>query len=65
MKKLVDSGKSTIMKTELLARDYNFDYHTSIFHSSNMKTYYYCYDYGYCMLGDEKLLVVKSNKKGI
>lgn len=65
LKKLVDGGKSTITKSELQAKDYNFDYHTSQFHSSNERTYYYCYDYGYCKLGDEKLLVVKSNKKGI
>lgn len=65
LKKIVDSGKTTILKSELLAKDYNFDYHTSQFHSASQKTSFYCYDYGFCKLGDEKLLVVKSKKKGL
>ncbi|MCF8405847.1 MAG: hypothetical protein K9H58_18025 [Bacteroidales bacterium] len=65
LKKINDQGIKTMSKTELVTLEYNFDYHTSVFYSSNQKTYYYCYDYGYCHLGDEKLLVVKSNKKGV
>lgn len=65
LKRQIDKGMKTIGKTELASLDFNFDYHTSIFLSSNSKTYYYSYDYGFCHLEEDKLLLVKRSKKGI
>ncbi len=65
LKKINDLGIKSINKKDLVNHDFNFDYHTSVFQTLNQKTYFYCYDYGYCQLGDEKLLIEKSNKKGI
>lgn len=65
LKKINDLGIKSIKKKDLVSYDFNFNYHTSTYHSPTSEIYFYCYDYGYCLLDDDKLLIVKSNKKGI
>ena len=65
LKKINDLGIKTISKKDLINHNFNFDYHTSVFHSPVNEIYYYCYDYGYCQLADNKLLVIKSNITGV
>lgn len=54
-----DTGKITVSLKELLAAGFNFTYHTSIYTTKKGHTYYFCYEYGYMALGQEKYILVK------
>ena len=56
---LCPSGKERVPKAALMERNFRFGYHTGQYVTQQGRTYYYCYDYGYCVLDEHTVLVVK------
>ena len=52
-------GKTTVRKDFLLDLGFNFKYITNIYTTKNKNNYNFCYDYGYLLLEDAKVLIVK------
>lgn len=59
---LGNSETAKIKKASLVIMGYNFKYLTSQYHSSNGKTYTYCYDLGYLLLENEVCLIVRAKE---
>lgn len=57
--KLNPEGKAKIAKKNLLVSGFNFDYHTHIHQTKNGHSYTFCYEYGYLILNEEDILLVK------
>lgn len=53
-------GKTTVRKEFLVQQEFNFSYFTQTFTTSNQNTYFLCYDYGYLLLPDDKVLIIKK-----
>ena len=51
-------GKTKKHKDQLIKEGFNFDYHTHTYITKEKKTYYFCYDEGYLMLGNDFVLLV-------
>jgi predicted nucleic acid-binding Zn ribbon protein len=51
-------GKATVRRQTLLLAGFNFNYFTNIYQTQQGNTYYLCYDYGYMMLENDKVLIV-------
>jgi hypothetical protein len=52
-----------IERQKLLQRGFQFDYMTEHYHPDKKEHYYYCYEYGYRSIDQEKVLVVKDTRK--
>jgi hypothetical protein len=52
-----------IDRPKLVAKGYKFEYFTEHYSTKENEKYYYCYDYGYRQLDEEKLMVVKDTRK--
>jgi hypothetical protein len=52
-----------IEKQKLVEKGFQFEYFTEHYSTKENEQYYYCYDYGYRPLQDEKLLAVKDTRK--
>jgi hypothetical protein len=52
-----------IDRPKLVAKGYNFEYFTEHYTTKENEKYYYCYDYGYRPLDEEKLMVVKDTRR--
>lgn len=50
-------------KIKLVKKGYQFEYCTEHYTTKENEQYYYCYDYGYRPLDEEKLMVVKDTRK--
>jgi hypothetical protein len=50
-------------RQKLVEKGYKFDYFTEHYANKENEKYYYCYDYGYRPLDEEKLMVVKDTRK--
>jgi len=48
-------------KSDLEKEGFNFNYYTHIYTSKADKTYYYVYDYGYLLMSDKMLLIVRDS----
>ncbi|MCD4727287.1 MAG: hypothetical protein K8R46_06480 [Pirellulales bacterium] len=55
-------GKTTVRKDFLLGLGFDFDYFTNLYTTKNNNTYYFCYDYGYLLIEDKKVLIVRWQK---
>jgi hypothetical protein len=58
LKRLNPVGKTTVRKEVLKAEKFDFNYFTHIYITNKGNTYYFCYEYGYLPLQDEKILIV-------
>jgi hypothetical protein len=58
LKQLNPVGKTTIRKEVLASQGFDFRYFTHIFAAKNGQTYYFCYEFGYTYIPDDKLIVV-------
>ena len=52
---------SKVDKETLVEKGFNFKYFTHIFTTAKKETYYYCYEYGYKLVGNDSYFVVKQN----
>lgn len=53
--------KTTVSKSKLLARGFNFEYLTSLYTTKTGKVYYFVYDQGYLPLDNGIYALVKRN----
>ena len=51
-------GKTTLRREVLQLSGFDFRHHTHLYRAKNGNTYHFCYDYGYLLLEDEKVLIV-------
>jgi hypothetical protein len=56
------NGKVMVMKNELINKEFNFNYFTSLFRTHQGRTYYYCYDQGYSHVDGDKVLLVRKQE---
>lgn len=54
-------GKITLHRDKLLARGYNFNYHTHIYTTRKGDPYYFVYDMGFLELANNFYMLVKRN----
>lgn len=52
------NGKTTLRREVLQQAGFDFRHFTHLYRTKNGNTYYFCYDYGYLLLEDEKVLIV-------
>lgn len=52
-------GKTTLRREVLEQAGFQFGYFTTQFRTNRGNTYNFCYDYGYLLLAEEKVLVVQ------
>ena len=60
MKKLNPNGKIKIEKEDLIKLGFNFHYFTHLLNTAKGSTYYFCYEYGYLLLNERSVLLVKK-----
>ncbi|WP_205503988.1 hypothetical protein [Rufibacter psychrotolerans] len=58
LKKASPLGKTTLRRQVLEMAGFDFNYFTSVYRSQKGSTYTFCYDYGYLLLPEEKVLIV-------
>ncbi|WP_242675531.1 hypothetical protein [Niastella koreensis] len=58
-----DKKVLVIERQKLVERGFQFDYITEHYHPDKKEHYYYCYDYGYRPIDQEKVLAVKDTRK--
>jgi predicted nucleic acid-binding Zn ribbon protein len=54
-----------IDRHKLAEKGYQFDYFTEHYTTKENEQYYYCYDYGYRIIDNEKVMVVKDTRKKV
>ncbi len=62
LKQFNPEGKTVIRKKHLVNLGFNFNYHTHTFTTKNGYTYRFCYEFGYMLLKDEKVLIINQQK---
>jgi hypothetical protein len=55
------NGKTKLHKDKLIAKGYNFNYHTNTYTTKKGSTYYFCYEQGYVAIDNDYLLLVKRD----
>jgi len=55
-------GKTSISGKQLSARGFDFQYYTSRGEDPNGKAYYFCYDQGYVMEGEDRYLLIEQKE---
>ena len=55
--------KSKTTRTKLVAKNFDFDFFTSIYQTKNGNTYYFLYDQGYRAIENDGFILVKKEKK--
>ena len=58
LRQLSPQGKTTIPRQYLELAGFDFRYLTQIYHTQRGNTYHLCYDYGFMLLPEEKVLIV-------
>ena len=62
LQELNPKGKSTTTNAKMLAKGFDFAYHTSTYTTKAGATYYFCYEYGYLLLENDYLALVKKQE---
>ncbi len=57
---LLNGEKTTLPRQKLTDKGFNFRYHTSQTLTRNNHHYYFCYEFGYLLLDNEMVLIVKK-----
>ncbi len=65
LESLLPAGEQTAKasRDKLAEKGFLFKYHTHQYNARNGNTYFYCYEYGYLPLENNRLLVVKRNEE--
>ncbi len=58
LRHLSPKGKTTVPRQYLELAGFDFHYLTQLYRTKKGNTYYFCYDYGYLLLEEEKVLIV-------
>ena len=59
---LPNEETTKVSKQKLLDKGFNFNYHTSITITKTLKSYTFCYEYGYLLLENDYYLLVKRKQ---
>ena len=59
---IVDGETIKVTEYKLVSLGFNFKYFTNVFNTKSGKTYYFCYDYGWLALGNEKYAIVAKKE---
>lgn len=54
------SGKMKVKKEKLAKKGFDFAYHTHHYHTQTGNIYVFCYEYGYLLLDEDYMLLVKK-----
>ena len=59
-----DSEKNVkrVKRSDMLDKGYDFNYYTNIYSTKNKKYYYFCYEYGYNILEDNFIAIVRRDE---
>jgi hypothetical protein len=52
-----------VERKKLIEKGFHFEYITEQIHPDKKKEYYYCYDYGYRSIDNDKVMAVKDTRK--
>ncbi len=52
-----------ISMQKLVDQQFNFKYYTNVLNTKNNTTYFYCYEFGYRLLDNNYVMVVKQSNK--
>ena len=65
LESLLPEGEQTAKanRDKLIEKGFLFKYHTHQYRAKNGNTYFYCYEYGYLPLENNRFLVVKRNEE--
>ena len=63
MEELNPTGKTKVTRKKLQGKGFNFDYITSIYQTKTGSTYNFCYEYGYLLLDNDEVLLVRGRRK--
>lgn len=63
LEELVPEETSKTTRKKLTDKGFNFSYITSILNTSKGTTYYFCYEYGYLLLENDYVFLVKRKEK--
>ena len=58
LKQASPQGKTTLRREVLEVAGFNFSYFTNLYRTNQGSTYYLCYDYGYLLLAENKVLII-------
>jgi hypothetical protein len=58
---LAPEGKTVVSSLYLEALGFNLTYFTDVFHTDKGASYYFCYEYGYQVMPDNRIMIVKKN----
>ena len=59
LKQIAPEGKAKIKKSQLAGKGFNFDFYTHHYITGKGTTYIFCYEYGYLLLDNDEILIVK------
>ncbi|HEY2581015.1 MAG TPA: hypothetical protein VGI43_04375 [Mucilaginibacter sp.] len=62
LEELNPTGKTKTTRKKLNLKGFDFEYHTRTYQTQNGKIYYFCYEYGYLLLEDDEVLLVKREE---
>jgi len=62
LEELNPKGTTKVTRSKVLEKGFDFDYHTNIYTTKAGATYFFCYEYGYLILGDDMLALVKKKE---
>jgi len=57
------TGKTKVKRSALTDKGFNFNYHTHTYETQKGTIYIFCYEYGYLLLENEDVLLVKREEK--
>ena len=65
LESLIPDGEPTTKasRDKLIEKGFQFKYHTHQYQTTNGKTYFYCYEFGYLPIENNKYLIVKRTEK--
>ncbi len=63
LKATIPFGKAKVNRDALLIKGFNFNFSTHTYLNKRGDTYFFCYEFGYLLLKDNDLLVVKNEEK--
>ncbi|MXV52691.1 hypothetical protein GS399_17090 [Pedobacter sp. HMF7647] len=65
MEQLNPEGKSKAGKEKMINMGFDFNYFTSIYETQKGSRYFFCYEYGYLLLENNAVLLVKKEENTI
>jgi predicted nucleic acid-binding Zn ribbon protein len=61
LEKLNPNEKTKSTRDTMLSLGFNFNYHTHLYTTKTGSNYLFCYEYGYLMLENDEVLIVKRD----